>query len=159
MSTAFQRLVSRFYSAAKSHSTTILGLDSGGKTTIIYLLKIGEIVQTISTLDFNVEEIDVPLPTKGNTGKTSSKSFNATIRNLGIGCATIRQFYRVIYNYLEVTNAVTWVVNSSDRSRLSESVEMFGEILRAVDVRGRPGKQYEGSHPHVSYMRHFLAHF
>jgi GTPase SAR1 family protein len=133
MSTAFQRLVSRFYSGAESRHATILGLDSGGKTTILYLLKIGEIVQTISTLGFNIEEVDVPLPTKGN--KTSGKSFNVTIWDLGTGCATIRQFYYVIRNYLAVTNAVIWVVDSSDRSRLSESVEMFGEVLKGVDMR------------------------
>ena len=135
VSTAFQRLISRFYSTAESRHVTILGLDSAGKTTILYLLKIGEIVQTISTLGFNVEEVDVPLPTKGN--KTSSKSFNATIWDLGHGCATISQFYgyQMIRSYLDVTNAVIWVVDSSDGSRLSESVEMLGKIMKAVDTR------------------------
>ena len=35
----------------------ILGLDSAGKTTILYALKLGEVVSTIPTIGFNVEEL------------------------------------------------------------------------------------------------------
>ena len=33
----------------------MIGLDSAGKTTILYKLKLGEIVTTIPTIGFNVE--------------------------------------------------------------------------------------------------------
>jgi len=36
----------------------MLGLDYAGKTTILYKLKIGEVVPTISTIGFNVETIE-----------------------------------------------------------------------------------------------------
>ena len=35
----------------------MLGLDAAGKTTIMYKLKLNEIVTTIPTIGFNVEEI------------------------------------------------------------------------------------------------------
>jgi len=35
----------------------MIGLDDGGKTTILYKLKLGEVVNTIPTIGFNVEII------------------------------------------------------------------------------------------------------
>ena len=37
----------------------MIGLDGAGKTTILYKLKFGEIVHTIPTIGFNVEEVTV----------------------------------------------------------------------------------------------------
>ena len=37
----------------------MLGLDAAGKTTILYKLKLGEIVTTIPTIGFNVETIQM----------------------------------------------------------------------------------------------------
>jgi GTPase SAR1 family protein len=37
--------------------TLLLGLDSSGKTTLLYRLKMNEIVNTIPTIGFNVETI------------------------------------------------------------------------------------------------------
>ena len=36
----------------------MLGLDTGGKTSILYKLKLGEVVTTIPTIGFNVESIE-----------------------------------------------------------------------------------------------------
>ena len=36
----------------------MLGLDGAGKTTTLYSLKMGEAVQTIPTIGFNVEELN-----------------------------------------------------------------------------------------------------
>lgn len=35
----------------------MVGLDAAGKTTILYKLKLGEIVTTIPTIGFNVETV------------------------------------------------------------------------------------------------------
>lgn len=35
----------------------MLGLDGAGKTTILYALKLGEVLHTIPTIGFNVEEL------------------------------------------------------------------------------------------------------
>jgi len=36
----------------------ILGLDGAGKTTILYRLQVGEVVTTIPTIGFNVEQVN-----------------------------------------------------------------------------------------------------
>ena len=36
----------------------MIGLDAAGKTTILYRLKLGKIVTTISTVGFNVETVE-----------------------------------------------------------------------------------------------------
>ncbi len=36
----------------------MLGLDAAGKTTILYKLKLGEVVTTIPTIGFNVETVE-----------------------------------------------------------------------------------------------------
>ena len=41
----------------KTHSKIgIVGLDAAGKTTILYKLKTGKTIETIPTVEFNVEE-------------------------------------------------------------------------------------------------------
>ena len=36
----------------------MLGLDNAGKTTVLYKLKLGEVVTTIPTIGFNVETVN-----------------------------------------------------------------------------------------------------
>ena len=36
----------------------MVGLDSAGKTTILYKLKLGEVVSTVPTIGFNVEYVE-----------------------------------------------------------------------------------------------------
>jgi ADP-ribosylation factor-like protein 1 len=43
--------------AKKEIRILILGLDNAGKTTLLYRLKIGEVVTTIPTIGFNVESV------------------------------------------------------------------------------------------------------
>ncbi|XP_024025572.1 ADP-ribosylation factor 4-like [Morus notabilis] len=49
---AFSRLFSK-----KEMRILMVGLDAAGKTTILYKVKLGEIVTTISNIGFNVENI------------------------------------------------------------------------------------------------------
>lgn len=42
----------------KSCRILMVGLDAAGKTTILYKLKLGEIVTTIPTIGFNVETVE-----------------------------------------------------------------------------------------------------
>jgi GTPase SAR1 family protein len=37
----------------------MLGLEGSGKTTILYRLKLGEVLNTIQTIGFNVESVKV----------------------------------------------------------------------------------------------------
>ncbi|KAJ3521948.1 hypothetical protein NM208_g13071 [Fusarium decemcellulare] len=43
--------------AKKEIRILILGLDNAGKTTLLYRLKVGEVVTTIPTIGFNVESV------------------------------------------------------------------------------------------------------
>eukprot|EP00942_MAST-04A_sp_MAST-4A-sp1_P006504 g6504.t1 len=43
----------------KKLSIALFGLDAAGKTTILYKLKLGEIVTTIPTVGINVEQVDI----------------------------------------------------------------------------------------------------
>lgn len=36
----------------------MLGLDAAGKTTILYKLKLGEVVSSVPTIGFNVESVE-----------------------------------------------------------------------------------------------------
>jgi len=36
----------------------MVGLDAAGKTTILYKMKLGEVVNTIPTIGFNVETVE-----------------------------------------------------------------------------------------------------
>ncbi|RYR18148.1 hypothetical protein Ahy_B03g062776 isoform B [Arachis hypogaea] len=51
MGLTFTKLFSRLF-AKKEMRILMVGLDAAGKTTILYKLKLGEIVTTIPTIDF-----------------------------------------------------------------------------------------------------------
>lgn len=48
-----------FWASKKDTRILMLGLDAAGKTTILYKLKLGELVTTIPTIGFNVETLRV----------------------------------------------------------------------------------------------------
>ena len=81
----------------------ILGLDASGKTTILNRLKFNDNRQTIPTIGFNCEHI-----------KFGNLSFVAF--DLG-GQDTIRRLW---HNYFENADAIVFVVDSSDKRRLSD---------------------------------------
>merc|ERR1712071_437090 len=53
ISSLFTRLFGK-----KQMRILMVGLDAAGKTTILYKLKLGEIVTTIPTIGFNVETVE-----------------------------------------------------------------------------------------------------
>ncbi|KAG0480071.1 hypothetical protein HPP92_010929 [Vanilla planifolia] len=57
MGLSFAKLFSRLF-AKKEMRILMVGLDAAGKTTILYKLKLGEIVTTIPTIGFNVETVE-----------------------------------------------------------------------------------------------------
>ena len=42
----------------KEYRILMLGLDSSGKTTILYKLKLGEVVSSVPTIGFNLETLE-----------------------------------------------------------------------------------------------------
>lgn len=85
----------------------ILGLDNAGKTTILYKLQIGEVVTTVPTIGFNVETV-------------TYKNLRFQVWDLG-GQTSIRPYWRCYY---QNTNAVIYVVDSSDPERMAISKQV-----------------------------------
>jgi len=57
MGGAFAKLFSGLF-GKKEMRILMVGLDAAGKTTILYKLKLGEVVTTIPTIGFNVETVE-----------------------------------------------------------------------------------------------------
>eukprot|EP01084_Bolivina_argentea_P073975 134209_1 len=79
----------------------MIGLDAAGKTTILYKLKLNEVVTTIPTIGFNVETVEY-------------KNINFTVWDVG-GQHKIRPLWR---HYYANTQAVIFVVDSNDVERV-----------------------------------------
>ena len=91
----------------------LLGLDAAGKTTILYKLKLGESINTIPTIGFNVEEVQY-------------KKMKMTMWDVG-GQKKIRKLW---FHYFENNDALIYVVDSCDRERIFEAKEELHSILR-----------------------------
>lgn len=82
----------------------MVGLDAAGKTTILYKLKIGDVVSTVPTVGFNVETVEY-------------KNISFTVWDVG-GQDKIRRLWR---HYYLNTQGIIFVVDSNDRERIDDS--------------------------------------
>ena len=57
MGLAISKLFEKFV-GKKDMRILMLGLDAAGKTTILYKLKLGEVVSSVPTIGFNVETVE-----------------------------------------------------------------------------------------------------
>ncbi|KAL4075770.1 ARF SAR [Scleroderma citrinum] len=99
----------------------MLGLDSAGKTTILYRLQIGEVVSTIPTIGFNVETVQY-------------KNIKFQVWDLG-GQSSIRPYWRC---YFPNTSAIIYVIDSSDHARLFTSRNELLTMLSEDELSGVP---------------------
>ncbi|MBA0656203.1 hypothetical protein Goklo_008582 [Gossypium klotzschianum] len=88
MGLSFTKLFSRLF-AKKEMRILMVGLDAAGKTTILYKLKLGEIVTTIPTIGFNVETVEYKnisftVWDVGGQDKVTSFSFYSNISPLTV---------------------------------------------------------------------------
>lgn len=90
----------------------MIGLDAAGKTTILYKLKLGEIVTTIPTIGFNVETV-------------TYKNILFTIWDVG-GQDKIRPLWK---HYYAGTNALIYVLDSADSERIGEATQELHRVL------------------------------
>jgi ADP-ribosylation factor protein 6 len=95
----------------------ILGLDSAGKTTILYKLKLNKIKTTGPTVGFNVE-----------TFQYKNVKFN--MWDVG-GQDRLRPLWR---HYYPKTNALIYVMDSSDHARLNESKQHLQKVIRELNT-------------------------
>jgi len=106
------------FSTKKEKRILMVGLDAAGKTTVLYKLKLGEIVTTIPTIGFNVETVQY-------------KKINFTVWDVG-GQDKIRPLWR---HYYSNTNGLIFVVDSNDRDRISEAAEELQKMLREEELK------------------------
>merc|ERR1712223_1039989 len=96
----------------------MVGLDAAGKTTILYKLKLGEIVTTIPTIGFNVETVEY-------------KNISFTVWDVG-GQDKIRPLWR---HYFQNTDGLIFVVDSNDRERIAEARDELNRMLAEDELR------------------------
>eukprot|EP00438_Fugacium_kawagutii_P017662 Skav201279 [mRNA] locus=scaffold2058:156040:156755:+ [translate_table: standard] len=98
---------------SKEMRILMLGLDAAGKTTILYRLKLAEVVTTIPTVGFNVETVEY-------------KNIKFNVWDVG-GQDKIRRLWRY---YFQGTDGLIYVVDSSDRDRIQDAKEELDKMLQ-----------------------------
>lgn len=101
MGNILQKVFGALIGLKKEVRIVMVGLDAAGKTTILYKLKLGEVVSTIPTIGFNVETVEY-------------KNLNFNVWDVG-GQDKIRPLWRYYYHG---SNAIIFVIDSSDTERL-----------------------------------------
>eukprot|EP01000_Liburna_glaciale_P006806 NODE_859_length_757_cov_1250.464689_g587_i0.p1 GENE.NODE_859_length_757_cov_1250.464689_g587_i0~~NODE_859_length_757_cov_1250.464689_g587_i0.p1 ORF type:complete len:184 (+),score=52.84 NODE_859_length_757_cov_1250.464689_g587_i0:79-630(+) len=96
----------------------MVGLDAAGKTTILYKMKLGEIVTTIPTIGFNVETVEY-------------KNIKFTMWDVG-GQDKLRPLWR---HYFQNTNGVIFVVDSNDKERAAGARDELHKMLAEDELR------------------------
>ncbi|KAK7479308.1 hypothetical protein BaRGS_00029478 [Batillaria attramentaria] len=98
-----------------------IGLDAAGKTTLLYKLKLDEVVTTIPTIGFNVEEIE-------HNG--------VTISTWDVGSRDkMRPLWR---HYYDMVDAIVFLIDSKDRERLDEAVDELMLVVPDAEERTQP---------------------
>ena len=87
----------------KEKRLLMVGLDAAGKTTILYKLKLGDVVTTIPTIGFNVETVEY-------------KNVSFGVWDIG-GQDKIRPLWN---HYYENVDGVIFVVDSNDTERIDD---------------------------------------
>ena len=114
-SSYYAKLMSYF---EKKANILMLGLDSAGKTTILYKLKLDTLVTTIPTIGFNVESVKF-------------KSLNMTIWDVG-GQEKIRPLWR---HYYQNIDAVIFVIDSNDGGRFEEVSKELHSLMAEDELK------------------------
>jgi ADP-ribosylation factor protein 1 len=96
----------------------MVGLDAAGKTTVLYKLRLGEVVTTVPTIGFNVETLEY-------------KNNSFTVWDIG-GQDKIRKLWRYYY---QGTNGAIFIIDSSDRERIEDAREELFRMLDSDEMR------------------------
>jgi len=117
MGLAFTKFWARLFSK-KEMRILMVGLDAAGKTTILYKLKLGEVVTTIPTIGFNVETVEY-------------KNISFTVWDVG-GQDKIRPLWR---HYYQNTQGIIFVVDSNDKDRSDQAQNELQRMLAEDELK------------------------
>lgn len=118
MGLMFSSLWDRMFSP-RDMRILMVGLDAAGKTTVLYKLKLGQVVSTIPTVGFNVETV-------------TYKNISFTVWDVG-GQKKIRALWK---HYFENTEGIIFVVDSNDRNadRVKDARNELHDMLNHAEL-------------------------
>ena len=99
---------SNLFGNQPKYNILILGLDNGGKTTLIYKIRANNIENKIPFIGINIEEAQY-------------KNFNLKVIDLG-GSSKLPKLVNTI---CENIDAIIYVIDSSDKDRLEFAYDTF----------------------------------
>lgn len=117
MGTILSQIFNKFISKTQVR-ILMVGLDAAGKTTILYQMKLNEVVTTIPTIGFNVETVEY-------------KNISFTVWDVG-GQTIIRNLWR---HYFCNTQGLIFVVDSNDPERIKDAAEELHIMLQEHELR------------------------
>ena len=137
MGLTFSKLFDKLW-GKKEMRILMVGLDAAGKTTILYKLKLGEIVTTIPTIGSSIlRQLCTGIPTTNfrlsgfNVETVEYKNIQFTVWDVG-GQDKIRPLWR---HYFQNTQGIIFVVDSNDRDRVVEAREELQRMLNEDELR------------------------
>uniref|UniRef100_A0A452UBB2 ADP ribosylation factor like GTPase 4C n=1 Tax=Ursus maritimus TaxID=29073 RepID=A0A452UBB2_URSMA len=104
----------------------MLGLDSAGKTTVLYRLKFNEFVNTVPTIGFNTEKIKL--------SNGTAKGISCHFWDVG-GQEKLRPLWK---SYSRCTDGIIYVVDSVDVDRLEEAKTELHKVTKFAENQGTP---------------------
>ncbi|CAN9508752.1 unnamed protein product [Ophioblennius macclurei] len=104
----------------------VIGLDSAGKTSLLYRLKLKEFVNTIPTKGFNTEKVKVAVG--------ASRAITFQVWDVG-GQDKLRPLWK---SYTRRTDGLVFVVDSAEPERVEEAKVELHRITRTAENQGVP---------------------
>eukprot|EP00743_Colponemidia_sp_Colp-15_P003718 GILK01004012.1.p1 GENE.GILK01004012.1~~GILK01004012.1.p1 ORF type:complete len:189 (-),score=17.14 GILK01004012.1:230-796(-) len=108
----------QFWRPRRQHPVIMVGLDAAGKTTLLYRLKLGKSISTIATMGFNVEHF-------------SHSGVSFAVWDVG-GQKRLRTLWP---HYVQLAEAMIFVVDSSDVERMMEARDELDYILSSPEAQ------------------------
>ncbi|KAL6060497.1 Arf GTPase arf1 [Balamuthia mandrillaris] len=118
MGLSISRLFAGLWGFGEEVRVLMIGLDAAGKTTILYKMKLGEVVQTTPTIGFNVEMVEY-------------KNLKFNVWDVG-GQDKIRKLWRFYY---ENARGIIFVVDSNDRDRIPQAEKELNLLLQEQELK------------------------
>ncbi|KAK2874791.1 hypothetical protein QQF64_003110 [Cirrhinus molitorella] len=118
MGNYFSQVFDRLFFSKRQIRLLMFGLDAAGKTTVLYKLKLGEVVTTIPTIGFNIETVVY-------------KNISFTVWDF-CSQAKLKPLWKYYYQHAE---GLIFVVDSSDHDRIETAAEELNMLLAEDEMR------------------------
>ncbi|OMJ94177.1 hypothetical protein SteCoe_2658 [Stentor coeruleus] len=120
MGGSLTKLLQKIFSRKKLN-ICMLGLESSGKTTILYKLHLGEVIATCPTVGFNIETIKY-------------KKLNLSIMDIS-GDMRYRVFWATYY---QNSHGLIFVIDAEDRDKIETARDELYRVLEHNSVKNTP---------------------